>query len=147
MSLERTLHVIQVAYPQVYLACHTRHQRKRTTEHRLSARDSSLLVHLDERRPVVPSDLAAHLGVAKSTLSEALKRLSSLGFVIHEPRAAKGGRRGGMGVLLTEKGAGAIRSTSVLEEERLRRVLSTLSAAELRSVSSGMRLLAEACHR
>jgi len=42
MSLERTMRIVQVTYPQVYLACHTRHQRRRTSEHRLSERDSAI---------------------------------------------------------------------------------------------------------
>lgn len=147
MPLEQTLRAVQVSYPQVYLACHTRHQRKRSTERRLSARDSSLLAHLDETRPMVPSQLATHLAIAKSTLSEALKRLQTLGFVSQQPRSARGGRRGGVGVLLTAQGAEAIRETSVLEEDRLRAVLARLAPAELRVVTRAMRLLAEACHR
>lgn len=78
MSLERTLQVVQVGYPQVYLACHTRHQRKRTTAHRLSARDSSILAHLDVASETTPARLATHLGIARSTLSEATKRLEIL---------------------------------------------------------------------
>ena len=80
MTLERTVQIIQVAYPQVYLACHTRHQRKRTTVHRLSPRDSSILAHLDPVVPMKPARLAAHLSIARSTLSEALKGLTALGY-------------------------------------------------------------------
>ena len=146
MSLERTLQIVQFAYPQVYLACHTRHQRKRSTVHHLSARDSSILAHLDQDVPMTPARLAAHLGVARSTLSEALKRLTALGFTKHTPRPASGGSRGGVGILLTSKGAAAIRETSVLETPRLRTVLQRLTPAQMRTVARGMSLLAAACH-
>src|SRR5438128_2286354 len=81
MTLDQAVRIIQVSYPQVYLACHTRHQRKRSTEHRLSPRDASILAHLREDVPTTPSRLAAHLGIGRPTLSEALKRLDALGFV------------------------------------------------------------------
>jgi DNA-binding MarR family transcriptional regulator len=147
MTIDQTLRVVQLAYPQVYLACHTRHQRKRSTEHRLSPRDSAILVHLDERRPIAPVRLAAHLGVARSTLSEALKRLLQLGYVRQEPRPASRGRRGGLGIRLTAKGTAAIRATSVLETPRLRAVLRHLTPAELQLVARGMSALARACER
>ena len=147
MTLDTTLQIIQVAYPQVYLACHTRHQRKKSTSHHLSARDASILAHLDQREATTPARLAAHLGVARSTLSEALKRLTSLGYTKAEPRDASEGRRGGVGVLLTAKGIAAIRDTSVLEVARLRAVLEQLSAAELKVVGRGMSVLAAACER
>ena len=83
----------------------------------------------------MPARLATHLGVARSTLSEALKRLVALGFV----ERARGG------VLLSAQGARAIRDTSVLETERLRTALGTLSARELRLVTAGMTALAGAC--
>lgn len=47
-SLAAAVRAVQIAYPQIYLACHTRHTRARSSAFRLSARDSSLLVHLDE---------------------------------------------------------------------------------------------------
>jgi hypothetical protein len=59
MTLGRTVQIIQVAYPQVYLACHTRHQRKRTSVHRLSSRDSSILAHPDPVVAMKPAQLAA----------------------------------------------------------------------------------------
>ena len=142
MTIDQTIRVVQMAYPQVYLACHTRHQRKRSTEHRLSQRDSAILAHLDESTPTVPARLAHHMGVSRSTLSEALKRLTALGYV---QRADDGddGRRAS--ALLTARGARAIRDTSVLETKRLARALAGLSPRELGAISRGMARLAAAC--
>lgn len=147
MSLERTLQIIQYAYPQVYLACHTRHQRKRSTPHHLSARDSSILAHLDQQHFTTPARLAVHLSIARSTLSEALKRLTALGYTTQVRRASAAGARGGVAILLTPKGATAIRDTSVLEVARLRNVLERLTPAELRAVARGMSVLGSACTR
>ena len=147
MTIERTMQIIQVAYPQVYLACHTRHQRKRTSVNRLSSRDSSILAHLDPVVAMKPAQLAAHLSIARSTLSEALKRLTTLGYTSQTARTPAAGQRGGVGVLLTPMGLAAIRETSVLEAPRLRALLDTLSAAELRAVARGMSVLTNACSR
>ncbi|HEY5062608.1 MAG TPA: winged helix DNA-binding protein [Gemmatimonadaceae bacterium] len=108
-------------------------------------RDSAILAHLDERVAVTPAALAAHLDVSPSTLSEALKRLASLGFV--SQRDGSGTPRRRTRVLLTEKGAAAVRDTSVLEPDRLTRALSGLSRAELRAVARGMQTLGDACLR
>jgi len=148
-ALEPVTQIVQVAYPQVYLACHTRHQRKRSTEHRLSPRDASLLAHLDERAPIAPSRLATHLGIARSTLSEALKRLSALGFVRPARHASENAPRavGRAGVLLSPQGSRAIRDTSVLETARLRAALATLSPRERARIADGMATLAAACRQ
>src|SRR5690349_21763378 len=45
MTLDDAVATVQLTYPQVYHACHTRHHRKRTTEHALSARDAAILAH------------------------------------------------------------------------------------------------------
>lgn len=144
-DVARAVRAIQVCYPRVYLACHTRHQRKRSTPHRLSARDSAILAHLDERVAVTPAALAAHLDVSPSTLSEALKRLASLGFVSQPDGSGTPRRR--TSVLLTDKGAAAVRDTSVLEPDRLTRALAGLSRAELRAIARGMQTLGDACLR
>lgn len=144
MTVDQAIQVVQVSYPQIYLACHTRHQRKRSTEHHLSARDSSILAHLDESVPIAPSRLAAHLGIARSTVSEALKRLIALGFV--RDGGADGAARV-TAVLLSPKGARAIRETSVLEARRLRLALETLPPRERRAIVRGMERLAAACRR
>jgi|ERR1017187_9794806 DNA-binding MarR family transcriptional regulator len=144
MTLDQVIQVVQVSYPQVYLACHTRHQRKRSTDHRLSARDATILAHLDRERATRPSRLADHLSVSRSTASEALKRLSALGYIV---RTAPSGDRRVAGALLTLKGARAIRDTSVLETARLRAALLRASRDERVAIVTGMTRLAEACRR
>jgi hypothetical protein len=87
------------------------------------------------------------LGIARSTLSEALKRLTVLGFTTQTLRPGSAGARGGVGVLLTPKGVQAITETSVLEEPRLRALLGAMSEAERKRVALGMGALAAACGR
>src|SRR5205085_11921242 len=74
---------VQRLYPQVYVACHTDHVRAASTEWRISSQDASILVHLDREFGLSPRQLAAHLGVAPSTMSAA--RLSELGYLISQP--------------------------------------------------------------
>jgi DNA-binding MarR family transcriptional regulator len=137
MTVDETVRVVQLTYPQIYLACHTRHQRKRSTEHRLSARDSSILAHLDEAQPMAPAQLSRHLNVGRSTVSEALKRLVGLGFIA---------RAGGTpSVVLTAKGSQAVRATSVLEPARLEAVVASLSDSDRDLVCRGLQRLANAC--
>lgn len=104
---------IQSAYPRIYLACHSRHQK--------SQRDGTLLAHLSEREPASQSDLGRHMGVAKSTLSEALFRTAS--------RSA------------------AMSSGSVLETERLRTVLEIMTAEERHRAVEGLELIDRAALR
>src|SRR3954468_16193093 len=139
MTIDQAIHIVQVSFPQVYLACHTRHQRKRSTEHRLSSRDAAILAHLDETIAITPARLAVHLGVARSTLSEALKRLMKLGYI----RRANDGKSQNRttAVLLSATGLAAIRDTSVLETDRLRTALSRLTRTDLRLVAKGMERL------
>ena len=144
MTIDSVVRIVQVSYPQVYLACHTRHQRRRSTDHALSTRDSAILVHLDERVPTLPSQLAHHLSVTRSTVSEALKRLTALGYVT---RARSTDDRRSSAVLLTAKAARAIRDTSVLETERLHTAIALATPSQRRAIAKGMTSLAAACRR
>jgi DNA-binding MarR family transcriptional regulator len=101
---------IQRFYPQIYLACHVHHVRAASTVHRLSARDSWLLVHLSPTEPLGPGDLAAHMGVGASTLSAAIGRLAALGYLRRE--SSPGDRRAAA-LTLTAQGAKVIAATSV----------------------------------
>jgi MarR family transcriptional regulator, organic hydroperoxide resistance regulator len=138
---DREVRQIQTSYPQIYLACHTRHERRRSSATRLSATDSSLLAHLDEHQAVRPTALARHLGVSASTLSAAIARLTSHGYVVQHRDARD---RRAIGLVLSDKGARAMQASSVLETARVRRMLERLSAAERTRALDGLALLARA---
>jgi DNA-binding MarR family transcriptional regulator len=141
MTASRDVRIVQTCYPQIYLACHTRHVRAASSPHSLSARDSSLLAHLDETRPTAPSVLARHLGVGASTLSAAIKRLVRLGYV-EQDRHPEDARR--VRLCLAREGALAMRDSSVLDVRRVRRVLARLTPADRRAALDGLALLARA---
>jgi DNA-binding MarR family transcriptional regulator len=132
---------VQRFYPQIYLACHVDHVRASSTEWQLSSRDSSILAHLDVDEPLTPRALAAHLGVAASTLSAALTRLARLGYLSNEPAAEDKRRRE---LRLTRRGAEAMASTSVLDAERVGLLLDFLDERERREAVRGLALLARA---
>ena len=49
MTIDQAVERVQFAYPQIYFACHARHERTRSTARELSARDSQIL---DRRRAI-----------------------------------------------------------------------------------------------
>jgi DNA-binding MarR family transcriptional regulator len=138
---ERAVRAVQRWYPQIYFACHTRHQRAASSEVRLSAHDSAILAHLDEERPIAASDLARHLGIGAPTLSATLTRLAALGYITRKPGAAD---RRIAELRLSKAGGRAMASSSVLEAPRVAAVLRELTAAEQRLALDGLALLARA---
>lgn len=137
----RDVRLVQVAYPQIYFACHTRHIRRASTPERLSAADSTLLAHLDERRPVRSTALARHLGVANSTLSAAIARLAKQGYVVQSRDAAD---RRAIELRLSRKGTAAMQASSVLDTPLVRKMLERLTASERKRALDGLALLARA---
>lgn len=136
--------LIQTCYPKIYLACHTRHRKAASSDTHISARDSSLLAHLDEAQGMTPTMLARHLGVGRSTLSAAMKRLAALGYVA----STANGRDGRSTVLrLTARGAAAMRNSSVLEPERVKRLLAAMKPGDRQAALAGLALLADAAER
>ena len=83
------------------------------------------------------------MDLAASTLSEAVAKLESLGYLQKSQPAAGDRRR--VGIVLTKKGVDAVRAVSVLEPARLRAVLGRLSDRDLAAVTNGLRVLARAC--
>jgi DNA-binding MarR family transcriptional regulator len=137
----RDVRVVQVAYPQIYFACHTRHGRRASSATQLSATDSTLLAHLDETRAVRATALARHLGLAASTLSAAIARLAALGYV-QQRRGAQDGRA--VDLLLSAKGAAAMQASSVLESARVKKMLERLPIGDRKRALAGLALLAKA---
>jgi len=142
--MKKHVEAIQRAYPQIYLACHADHMKARSTEFRLSARDSSILSHLDAQRPQSAGVLATHMGVRPSTFSAAIKRLIALGYVAQ--RADPQDRRV-MQLTLSRLGAKAMAATSVLDVSRLAALLSELDGDERTRAVAGLQLLADAAKR
>ena len=136
--------IVQTCYPKIYLACHTRHVRAASSPHALAPRDSTLLAHLDERRPTTPSQLARHLGIGKPTVSAAVKRLRALGYL---SVTTDSGDRRTVFLRLAPKGAAAMGETSVLEPARVQRLLAVLTTEERRTALAGLELLAHAAHQ
>ncbi len=128
-------------YPQIYLACHVDHVRVTSNAWQLSARDSSILAHLDRTVAISPRDLAQHLGVQPSTLSAVIARLESLGYLTSSAAPEDKRRRR---LLLTERGAEAMAATSVLDRDRVRLLLSGLADEDRKAAVRGLELLAHA---
>jgi DNA-binding MarR family transcriptional regulator len=143
VKVDAAAEVVQFAFPQIYFACHTRHARRRSAAATLSDRDAQILAHLDREEAMTLTNLAAHLGLSASTLSEAVTHLAALDFV-RKTRNTAGDRRS-VAIVLTPKGVGAVRGSSVLETTRLRRVLGRLSPRERESAAGALAVLARAC--
>lgn len=135
---------VQRLYPQIFIACHTNHVRAVSTRWRISSQDASVLVHLDPEFGLSPRALAAHLGVAASTLSATLSRLSKLGYLTVSPNQKDRRKRE---IRLTARGAEAISATSVLDAKRVKVMLSKLNREEKKNALRGLALLAGAARR
>src|SRR5690349_20148913 len=132
---------VQRYYPQIYVACHVDHVRAASTRWRVSSRDASILSHLSTRHGTSPRTLGAHLGVVPSTLSAAIARLAKYGYIRNIPDAGDRRRRE---LWLTKLGAEAMRSTSVLDAGRVRKLLLKLTPPEREKAIHGLSLLAQA---
>lgn len=136
---EKDVRAVQACYPQIYLACHTRHPR--SSDEGISANDSMILGHLETTASMRAGDLAKHLGVVPSTLSASIKRLARKGLLIksHGP-----GDRRVVNLRLSAAGARAMQAGSVLETKRVAAMLARLTTAERHRALDGIALLARA---
>ena len=137
----RDVEAVQRYYPQIYLACHTQHQRRRVNAASLTANESSLLAHLSPDAPMRAATLARHLGVGASTLSAAVKRLTRLGYIVRARDLADGRA---LALRLSAQGVRAMQASSVLDTRRVTVMLGRLSVKSRARAIDGLRLLAQA---
>lgn len=139
--LDDDVRAVQRAFPQIYFACHTRHQQPGRPGEGLSPRDATLLSHLFRDRPVRPRALARHLNVGAPTISEAVERLVGAGLV---DRRREGDDRRAVALRLTDRGEQALARGSVLDAAAVAAVLRRLAPSERRRAVEGLSALARA---
>ena len=128
-------------YAQIYFACHTRHVHDPESGTKVSARQASILSHLDSVEPTPISQLADHMGVTVSTMSIAIDRLERQGYVARTRDETDGRVRH---VRLTAAGERLRAAQRVLEPRLVRAMLSRLSPADRQDALRGLELLATA---
>src|SRR5689334_15195526 len=125
---------VQRAFPQIFHACHVHHTTA-VRGHGLTQRDADVLAHLDEHAPVTAGALARHLGIAASTLSEAIDELEARGFA----RRHRGGAdRRRVELRITAAGVRAMQAGSVLDTARVAALLGGLPARERAGAVRGL---------
>ena len=127
---------IQAAYPQIWHSAH-RHAGRAST---LSERDQRLLAHLG-RQPSATRELAEHLAIAPSTLSEHLGQLEERGLV---RRTRPDADRRLVEVELTDAGRAARSQEGPLDPVVLHAALATLHPVEAEAAVAGLECLARA---
>ncbi len=128
-------------YAQIYFACHTRHVHDPDTGTKVSARQASILSHLDSVDPTPVSELAAHMGVTVSTMSIAIDRLVRQGYVTRARSESDGRVRH---VTLTPAGERLRTAQKVLEPRLVQAMLARLPPADRRDALRGLELLGNA---
>lgn len=129
------------ALPRIYSACRARQVRDPLDGGVVSAHQASILSHLDSGDPTMVGELADHLGVTASTMSLNLTRLEKAGYIARERDPAD---RRVMNVRLTEAGERLSAAQTVLDPERIDRMLHELSPGARTDAMRGLVLLSEA---
>ena len=128
-------------YPRIYFACHRRHVRDPETGIHVSARQVSILDHLDADRPTMLADLADHLGVTPATMSIAVGRLVDDGYIT---RVLDPVDRRKVQLRLTDAGVRVTAANSVLEPALVEDMLAQMPPKDRRDALRGLSLLAQA---
>lgn len=128
-------------YPRIYFACHRQHVRDPHSGTQVSARQVSILDHLDAEHPTMLADLANHLGVTPATMSLAVGRLVEQGYVT---RVLDPVNRRKVQLRLTAAGVRVTAANSVLEPTLVEEMLDQLSLKDRVAALRGLELLARA---
>jgi DNA-binding MarR family transcriptional regulator len=140
-SVGEAMTAVMTLYPRIYFACHTRHVRDPQTQRLLSRHQASILDHLDEIAPTTVVELATHMGVTAATISIAIDRLETKGYVVRV-KDAKDRRR--VHVRLTSAGVRVREASSVLDASRVEALVARLTDEERAHAIEGLGLLAHA---
>ncbi len=136
-DIETVLHAV----PRILFACRERRVRDPGSGKAVSAHRVSILSHLDDEDPTMVGELAEHLGVTASTMSLTLKRLEEAGYIRRDRDPSD---RRVTNVRLTEAGARVREAQTLLDPERVARMLTTLGPAQRADALRGLRLLVDA---
>src|SRR5215217_3038467 len=128
-------------YPRIYFACHRRHVRDPKSGSHVSARQVSILDHLDADRAMMLSDLARHMGVTPATMSIAVGQLVQHGYVT---RILDPVDRRKVQLRLTDAGVRVCAANSVLEPTLVQEMLDQLSDRDRLAALRGLALLGKA---
>ena len=139
MQLGAATKRLMEAYPRIYFACHQEHRRDPKRGDEISAHQGSILDHLDEVDGTSMSQLAQHMGVTLSTMSLNIDRLEKRSYVVRRKDPADGRR---VLLFLTRDGVRMKSARSVLDPDRVRRLLAQMSPEERRDGIEGLESLA-----
>jgi DNA-binding MarR family transcriptional regulator len=140
-SLGQTRTAVMTLYPQIYFACQTRQILDQQTQRLLSRHQASILDHLDEVEPSTVAGIAGNMGVTAGTMSLSLDRLERKGYVTRV-KDAKDKRR--VHVRLTSAGVRMRGVTSLLDPDRVTRIVARLAESDRVKAVEGLAILARA---
>ena len=131
-------------YPVLHNACRQRQTPGARGRGRVSSHQVSVLAQLDRRTSCTVSVLAAAMGVSLPTISLLVDRLARAG-LIRKDRDPSDRRR--IQLRLTAAGERVVQSRSLLDPDRVRVLLASLTPDELTLGVEGLATLARAARR
>jgi MarR family transcriptional regulator, temperature-dependent positive regulator of motility len=132
------------AYPVIHQACRQRDLPAPEGGARVSAHQASVLAQLESGEGITLTELAGRMGTALPTMSLLVDRLARAGLLARD-RDPEDGRR--VLIRLTAPGERVVSSRSLLDPERVRALLATLTPAERARSVDGLATLARAARR
>ncbi len=140
--LDDAVHAVLTAYPAIHVSCRRRyHPRARRRRGAVSNHLASVLDQLDPVEPTTVGELAGRMRVTPATISLQLARLNRLRLVTRA-QSTQDARR--VELRLSDTGQRLREQRSLLDPDRVRTALGSLTDTERDTVVAGVRLLARA---
>jgi DNA-binding MarR family transcriptional regulator len=141
VEVRETIARVLELYPRIHFACHARRVADAASRRTLSRHQASILDHLDPGRPVRLAELASGMGVTPSTMSLNVARLVRRSLVLRDRDPAD---RRALRLRLSPAGARLRAARSLLDPERVRRIVSKLTPEDRQQSVRGLEILARA---